>query len=487
MRLDARATRGGPVPARVVLGLFCLSLTVLFGFGPAGNPEIDPGEISAVGEEPAALSLELARAVEPFGLAEPSVVAAFALDVPVRALASHGPLEDILHPHDSAEIGFYSSVAEPADEVIEGELKRGQTLSSALSSHGVRTSTIHAISSELLPLFDFHRAQPGQIYRLVIDSKGRLLEFDYQIDPGEGIHLARTQDGSYQAVYDKSELVPHVVRLAGVVNSTLYAAVESLGEEPSLASTVAAVFAWEFDFTRSARPGDQFQILYERLYRETRDGGQHYVRPGRILAARYSTSAGRELEVLYFETPDGRGGYYRPDGTSIERQFLAAPLEYSRISSPYSNARRHPILKVTRAHHGIDYAAPHGTPLWAVAEGTVIHRSRAGGFGRLVKVRHNNGYVSYYAHLSHYASNLRVGQKVEQKQVLGYVGSSGLATGPHVCFRVSRNGRYLNPSDIETPPADPIALTDWPAFAEIRDRAMLRLDAATVVALRGAP
>jgi len=480
--MDARATRGGPPAARIALALICLSLTVLFGFGPFGEPETGVAGFPVDADGATDLSLGDADPAERFVPEAPSVFERTSRPTEAPSLAVGGLLDDVLHAHPDEEAPF-PAAPEVVNPVIAGELKRGESLSSALGSHGVRASTIHAISTELRPLFDFHRARPGQVYRLMIDPKGQLLEFDYQITPDESIHLARAQDGRYEAVYDKSELVAQVVRISGTVHSTLYTAIDSLGETPSLASAFAAVFAWEFDFSRNTRPGDQFQILYERLYRETRDGQRHYVRPGQILAARYSTTSGRDLEVLYFESENGRGGYYRPDGSSIERQFLAAPLDYSRISSPYSNARRHPILNVTRAHHGIDYAAPHGTPVWAVAKGTVIHRSRAGGFGRLVKIRHKNGYVSYYAHLSRYAANLSVGDKIDQKQVLGYVGSSGLATGPHVCFRVSKNGRYVNPSDIEAPPADPISLASWPAFAEVRDSAMLRLDSSTTIAL----
>jgi murein DD-endopeptidase MepM/ murein hydrolase activator NlpD len=409
---------------------------------------------------------------------KPSLVRASLPAVAARPPSTHASALDPLSGDvDADELALYSGPTEAAVGVIEGKLQRGQTLSAALDVHGVRPSTINAISSELFPLFDFHKAQPGQAYRLVLDAGGQLLEFDYQINAHESVHLARSEDGRYEAVYDKSELVPHVVRMAGVVNGTLYSAIESLGEDPALASAFAAVFAWEFDFNRNVRPGDEFQVLYERLYRETPDGRQHYVRPGQILAARYR-SGEREIEAIHFEPSEGKGGYYRSDGTSIERQFLTAPLEYSRISSTYSNARRHPILNVTRAHHGIDYAAPHGTPVWAVADGTVIHRGRAGGFGHLIKVRHANGYVSYYSHLSRYAKGLHVGQRVEQKQVLGFVGSTGLATGPHVCFRMAREGRYIDPFSVETPSAEPISLAIWPDFSRTRDAMMLRLDGA---------
>jgi len=194
-------------------------------------------------------------------------------------------------------------------------------------------------------------------------------------------------------------------------------AVVALGESGQLAVDFTEIFAWDLDFSRSVRAGDGFRVLYERLYLVDPDGSRQYLRPGRILAAHFEGAAGLHTAV-YFEREPGKGGYFAPDGRSVQRSFLQAPLRYSRISSSFSTARRHPILKVTRPHHGIDYAAPLGTPVWAVAEGEVIHRGRAGGFGNLVKVRHKTGYVSYYSHLSRFAKGLRKGQRVGQKQVM---------------------------------------------------------------------
>ena len=158
-----------------------------------------------------------------------------------------------------------------------------------------------------------------------------------------------------------------------------------------------------------------------------------------------------------------------------------APLRHARITSSYSRARRHPILKVTRPHHGIDYAAAIGMPVWSVATGEVIYRGWAGGFGNLVKVKHNNGYVSYYAHLSRFEKGLRVGDRVTQKQVIGYVGSTGLATGPHVCFRVQRHGQYVNPLDIASPPAEAISGDHWTRFMTLRDVLLSDLGSTTLV------
>jgi murein DD-endopeptidase MepM/ murein hydrolase activator NlpD len=273
-----------------------------------------------------------------------------------------------------------------------------------------------------------------------------------------------------------ADLLRRSARIAGVVSSTLYEAVRSLGESPQLASDIAELFAWDVDFSRRAQTGDQFAVLYERLYKRGPDGAaSSYVGPGRILAARYEGQVGRHSAV-YFETDAARGGYFRPDGSAIERQFLLAPLKYTRVSSRFSAARYHPILKVSRPHHGIDYAAASGTPIVAVADGRVIFRGRAGGYGNLVKVRHHNGYVSYYAHMSRFADGLAVGAAVHQKQVLGYVGSTGLSTGPHVCFRVAKDGRFVDPVSLRTPGGTPVPPSRLGEFVMARDALLEQLD-----------
>ncbi|MDH5307625.1 MAG: M23 family metallopeptidase, partial [Myxococcales bacterium] len=372
----------------------------------------------------------------------------------------------------------------PPDRIVAGRLDRGQTLGSALGALGVATEIVNRIDAEMRPLFNFRRARPGHEFWLTLDAAGELMEFRYRTSTTEGFRIVRDGEG-FTALHEEIELVPHPKRLAGVVVSTLYKAVTDLGESGQLARDFADVFAWDIDFQRSVQPGDRFQVLYERLYRAEDDGGESYVRPGRILAARYDGTAGSHTAV-YFESEEGRGGYYRPDGTSVEGQFLMAPLRHARVSSSYSAARHHPILKITRPHHGIDYAAPTGTPVWAVADGEVIYRARAGGFGNLVKIRHANGYVSYYAHLSRYAKNLKVGQKVGQKQVIGYVGQTGLATGPHVCFRIAKNGQYVNPARLRTPSGRPVPDELQPTFRTASALLMAELDAGTLFAAEDA-
>ena len=369
----------------------------------------------------------------------------------------------------------------PLRVVTAGTIGRGESLAFLLGRQGVRPDRVSLVARELSPVFNFRHAQPGDRYRLAQDPDGNVIDFRYSTDEDSTLHLYRDGEG-YTLEHEATEFVRRVVTIGGLIESTLYTAISLLGEDPMLANDFAALFAWDIDFTRGVRPGDDFKILYERLYRVDVDGAEHYVRPGRILAARFRGAAG-EFTAVYFEEEDGKGGYFSADGGSIEREFLISPLEYGRITSSWTQARRHPILNVTRPHQGIDYAAPTGTPVWSVGEGTVIYRGWGGGFGNLIKVRHANGYVSYYAHLSRFAAGLEKGAKVGQKEVIGYVGSSGLSTGPHVCFRIAKNGRYVNPLTLKSPAGKPIPKSKWMDFAVVRDTLLSDLDVRRLAAV----
>jgi murein DD-endopeptidase MepM/ murein hydrolase activator NlpD len=385
-------------------------------------------------------------------------------------LAEYAPvsiddLPDYRRPDESAP-AFGPEPPPSLTVVTRGRLARGQSLGRALREHGIKPSVIHVIDREMRPVFDFRHSRPGDAYRLAQDTDGNVVDFVYTNKPESSYHLSWNGEG-YVVSEEPSELQAEAATLSGEIDSSLYQSILNLGERTALANDFADLFAWDIDFSRQAQPGDRFSILYERLYRTTADGERQYVRPGRILAAQYSGHVGDHSVVLFEQ--DGRERYFRPDGSSIERAFLAAPLKFSRISSRFTKARAHPILKITRPHNGIDYAAAKGTPIWSVADGTVIFRGKAGASGNLVKIRHLNGYISYYAHLSKFAEGLSVGQRVTQKQVIGFVGDTGLATGPHVCFRVQKHGVYVDPQQIASPAGRPISETAWPAFREQRD------------------
>jgi murein DD-endopeptidase MepM/ murein hydrolase activator NlpD len=351
--------------------------------------------------------------------------------------------------------------------ITEGEIAQGQTLASSLGWNRISPATVHLIATEMRPVFDFRYARPGDSYRLTQDEDGKVVRFSYSRSPLDHYTMQR-EGGGYIAARHQPELVRRRARVAGVVATTLYQAVEALGEEVELAHGFAEIFAWDVDFSRSVQPGDEFSILYERLFLVGDDGAESYVRPGRILAARYTNSL-HEHRALYFEHAEGKGGYYRPDGSSVKRQLLRAPLNYRRISSRFSRSRLHPILRVRRPHLGIDYAAAWGTPVWVVADGTVISRGYSSGLGHLVKVRHANGYVSYYGHLSRYPRGLKVGQRVQQKEVIGYVGSTGISTGPHLHYQLMKNGRSVDPAAVRTPAGEPIPAGAQERFAQLRD------------------
>jgi murein DD-endopeptidase MepM/ murein hydrolase activator NlpD len=394
---------------------------------------------------------------------EPSMSVAD-LEGPATSIAvpSHA-LEELLSAEALPEVSL--DVPSP---VVHGRIRAGDSLVTALGRHGISASTGSQIAAALRPLFDFRNARPGDHYHVARDAEDRVIDFRY-INYAEEVLELHWNGDEYIAQIEPTEYFTRRSRIAGVVDTSLYQAVESLGEKPHLATTFAQLFAWETDINGRAHPGDVFQAIYERRYRLEVDGAETYLGPGRILAARYIGDTSEHTAVYFAPEEERPGGYYRPDGTSLEREFLANPVELGRIASSWSAARFHPILKITRPHHGIDYAAPAGTPVWAAARGTVAYRGWSQGFGNLVKIRHDNGYLTYYGHLSAFAKDMKVGKRLQQKDVIGYVGSTGLATGPHVCFRVRKDGHYVNPLTLDAPAAAEVPKSDRVAFQAAMD------------------
>ncbi len=433
--LDApRLGEGALASAALVFVLSaCVSYGVITGFTSSG-PE--PGEVQLA-------------SVAAFGPASP--VEFFGPELPAELL----PVE--------------ADEPEPSTmRVVTGHIPRGSTLAKALGDQGVAARAVDRISRTLRPLFDFRRAQPGDFYALIQDESGEILSFEYQRGRRIVYRLERDEQG-LRGVRSELPLERRVVRLAGLIDRSLFETVLELGEGAELTEKYADVFIWDIDFSSQTRPGDEFRMVFEKFY--DRAG---FVRYGNILAAQYR-SGDRQFTALYFEDKDGYADYYTPDGNSVRRTFLRAPVNYTRISSRYSKSRLHPILKVRRPHEGIDYAAPTGTPVWAVADGEVIFKGWEGGFGRLLKVRHNNGYISYYGHLSAYAEGIKVGSRAHQKQVIGRVGKTGLATGSHLDYRLKLNGRFLDPLKVKFPAGRPVSVIAQSRFEEVRDLRLAEL------------
>ena len=347
-------------------------------------------------------------------------------------------------------------------KVRTGRIPQGGTLARALRDLETSPQVIDEIASGMRPVFDFRHCQPGDFFALIASETGDLLSFEYQRGRSTIYKLERAASGALVATREEVALDRRVILLAGVIDSSLFRSVTELGEGGDLAQNFADVFVWDFDFSTQTRPGDEFRMVVEKFY--DRKG---FVRYGNVLAAQYTTPKKR-FTGLYFEDQDGYGDYFTPEGNSVRRTFLRAPVKYRRISSRYSKSRLHPVLKVRRPHEGIDYAAPTGTPVWAVADGVVTHKRRTGGYGRLIKIRHPNGYTSYYGHLSAYADGLKVGSSVRQKQVIGRVGSTGLATGPHLDYRLRVNRHFVDPLKVRFPKGKPIPVKWRSRFDEIR-------------------
>lgn len=357
------------------------------------------------------------------------------------------------------------------------------SLGRSLAAAGVSAGVIHEVTRQLASVFDPRRAHAGDAFVLRLDATGALRDFSYTTVRHERYEVAH--EGGRLVVRSDDGLVRRTARIAGVVSTSLGAAIEDLGERDELARDFSDIFAYDVDLARGVRRGDEFTILYERLFRADASGKERYLRPGRIFAASYRGKSGTNTAV-YFEPEPGRGGYFRPDGSPMKRSFLVAPLRYVKVTSDYTRSRFHPILRYSRPHEGIDYAAPAGTPLWAVGDGKVIFAGRLGGFGNLIKVEHAGGYISYYSHLSRFAQNLRVGQRVRQKQVIGFVGSTGLATGPHVCFRMQKDGKYVNPLRLNGRGFETASVGRAPGFKQRRDVLVSELRAQRLVGVEEA-
>ncbi len=328
---------------------------------------------------------------------------------------------------------------------IEGRMARGSSLYKELKKRKVASDQIALITAKLKPLLDFKDCNPGDSFRLSLDEQGELQTFLYEAGLTDIYEVTREGD---QYIASKREVVLdlQLTKVQGKIESTLFDAIDKTGEGDRLALIFADIFAWEIDFHNDPRKGDRFKIVVEKFHKN----GQ-FIRYGNVLTAAYDTPS-QEYRGFYFKEPGGQEGYYDENGRSLEKSFLRSPLKFTRITSGYRRRRRHPILGGYRPHLAIDYAAPTGTPIRAVGDGKVVFCGWNRGYGKQVTIKHGNGYTTYYGHLSRYARGIKKGRRVKQKQIIGYVGSTGIATGPHLDYRISKNGKFLDPLKMKSPP-----------------------------------
>ncbi len=339
-------------------------------------------------------------------------------------------------------------------EELPGTVKRGDTLTSLLGNY-FSDRDIYRLAKECEKTFPVRDFCAGRHYCLFLED-GSFKCFTYEIDGDDQLLISYEDD---EFAISKEAIAYQVERsaISGTIESSLFLTVSRLREGPELAFRLADIFVWDIDFMRDLRPGDAFRVLIEKRYRDGVAAGY-----GRLLAAEFFNQ-GESYRAVYFADKELEA-YYDTEGRSLKKAFLKAPLSYSRISSGYSNRRLHPVLNVWRPHRAIDYAAPVGTPIKAVANGVVTQRSYDKNNGNKVRLRHANQYETTYIHLSRFGRGIKVGKKVIQGQVIGYVGATGLATGPHLDYRVFKNGQPINPLKIERIPSAPLAEPVLPEF-----------------------
>jgi murein DD-endopeptidase MepM/ murein hydrolase activator NlpD len=360
---------------------------------------------------------------------------------------------------------------------VRGLIPHSTTLDTLLRGHGVADQAAAGVVRAAARVFDPRRLRSLQPFSLERTLEGALRLFEYEVDANTFLRVRPAAPGS--AVWS-AELVPiprtleHALTAGRIDRDTpsLFQAMDAAGEADQLAVDLAGIFAGEVDFNSEVQPGDAFALAFERY---TREGGSTSY--GDITAAEFR-NGGRALRAFRFTPPGGRPGYYDEAGRSLRRFFLRSPLKFEpRITSRYSSSRRHPVLHTARAHRGIDYAAPVGAPVIAAAGGTVLSVTHDGTNGRMVRLRHGSGYESRYLHLSAFAAGLRAGERVEQGETVGFVGSSGLATGPHLHYALTKNGAFVNPlvEQRNLPPEEPLPPDAMSLFAAVRDEALSRL------------
>jgi murein DD-endopeptidase MepM/ murein hydrolase activator NlpD len=379
-------------------------------------------------------------------------------------------------PRDSAVAKAASNAPDYA-----GIVGRNTSFFDLMRQCGLDPPSIDWIQKAVRNVYDFRRIYPGQHYEVYAADDGSIEKMKFSVSDESYIHID-IKDGEISAEKKDYEFTSSLNTASGVITSSLYEALDKSGTPVELGNALANnIFAWDVDFHHDIQKGDYFRIIYEEKVRY--DGLK---KTGNIIAAELYAGGKSHYAFLY---PDehGRPDYFDETGKSLRKQLIKAPLPLFRISSGFSFHRFHPVLHHWAPHLGVDYAAPYGTPVMAAGDGTVLEAGRTYANGNFVKIRHANDYVTYYLHLSRFAKGVSRGARVSQSQVIGYVGATGLATGPHLDYRVAKNGVFVNPRTISLPPANPISRTEMAAFIDLRDRHLAKLSSISVAEGAEAP
>lgn len=367
----------------------------------------------------------------------------------------------------------------PAGTQVVLKIRRGDSLDRLFARNDLSRADLAGLIATDLGRKHLRLVRPGDEI-IVRHDGGRILALEREVGITESLRIDRQNNDAFAARLVARELERRPVVASGNIESSLFLAAADAGISDRTTMNLAGIFAWDVDFVLDIREGDEFRLVYEELWR---DGER--LADGDILAAEF-VNQGRAFRAVRFADPDGRVDYYTPEGRSVRKAFVRAPLSFSRVSSNFNPRRRHPKLNTIRAHRGVDYAAPRGTPVKAAGDGKVSFRSRKGGYGNTVILQHGGNITTLYAHLSRFGK-YRNGQRVRQGQIIGYVGATGLATGPHLHYEYRANGVHRNPRTVKLPDAEPIDPAYLGRFRTVADALIEQLEArpAMVVAEAG--
>ncbi len=355
----------------------------------------------------------------------------------------------------------------PVRREIQKVVQSGETITALLGEY-FTPKEIHNLNIQSREVFPFTKICAGQPYR-ICTSDGEFESCIYEIDDEEQLIISRdpeeTRMERLPILYDvQTELVQ------GTIKTSLFDAVTEIGENPELAIALADIFAWDIDFILDLRVGDTFQALVEKRFREGKSAGY-----GKVLAAEFINRK-KVFRAILYQDGKQKASYYDEEGQNVRKAFLRAPLSFSRISSGFSMKRFHPITKTWKSHPAIDYAAAPGTPIKTVGDGSITRIGYTKGNGNFIEVRHSNGYKTLYLHMKGFARGMKRGKRISQGKVIGYVGSTGLATGPHLCFRMKKNGRPVNPYRVKVPAAKAVAKANMTAFTSLAAPLLARFE-----------
>ncbi|MCZ6667193.1 MAG: peptidoglycan DD-metalloendopeptidase family protein [Gammaproteobacteria bacterium] len=387
---------------------------------------------------------------------------------PAAKIANSTPKSARLHYSlalPKSEITLEHEIAKSVEPIDDNDWKiitieSGDTLARIFSAVGLSAATTHAIATLNEHTKSFRTIQPGQKIHILQDDQNRLRMMKYVPDITRTLVIQRNEDQSFSSKIINYKLDAFPIYREGVIKNSLFEAAAEANIPQNIIMEMANIFGWDIDFSLDIRMGDRFGVVYNELYK---NGVK--IRNGQILAAEFIND-GRRYKAVYYTDPQGNGNYFTEDGKSMRKAFLRSPVKFSRISSRFSKKRWHPVLSGWRSHKGVDYAAARGTPIRASGDGKVSFAGNKGGFGRAIFIQHGGRYTTVYGHLNAYAKGVRKGKKVKQGQIIGYVGSSGLATGPHLHYEFRVNGVHRNPLTVRLPEAKPVNPTYRDHFAK---------------------